>query len=324
MPQSEWKVPPGSQPRPQAYGYDLDRTLSAVMGLSATVPSDAFTAETLGTERAGNAVLIRGDGIVLTIGYLVTEATSVWLTLSDGRVAPGHVIGFDGETGFGLVQALARLDVPPIQLGRSAAAAVGDPIVIGGAGGRRRSVAGQIASKQEFAGYWEYLLDEAIFTAPSHPHWGGTALIGQAGELLGIGSLQLQQETGPDRGEPMNMIVPIDLLKPVLDDMLRLGRPDRPPRPWLGLFATEIGGQVAIAGVAPRGPAEAAGLQTGDLVIEVAGRPVDDLASVFRTIWAQGDAGARIPLRLQREGRSLDRIVASTDRTLLFKKPVVH
>lgn len=324
MSPSDWKVPAAAQPKPQLYGYDLDRALSSVLALSSTVPSDAFTAETLGTERAGNAVLIREDGIVLTIGYLVTEATSVWLTVNDGRVVPGHVIGYDAETGFGLVQALARLDLAALPLGRSAPAAVGDHVVIAGAGGRRRSVAGQIAMKQEFAGYWEYLLEEAIFTAPAHPHWGGTALIGAEGELLGIGSLQLQRERGSGRTEHLNMIVPIDLLRPILDDMLRFGRPDRPPRPWLGLFATEIDGQIAIAGVATGGPAETAGLQLGDLVIDVAGTPVDDLASFFRAVWKLGVAGAAVPFKVQREGRSLDVTVASTDRALLLKRPVMH
>ncbi len=324
MSPSDWKVPPSAQPKPQGYSYDLERALSSVMGLSATVPTDAFTADTLGTERAGNAVLIREDGIVLTIGYLVTEAETVWLTLSDGRVAPGHVIGIDGETGFGLVQVLARLDLPALPLGRSSATKVGDPVVIGGAGGRRRSVAGRIAMKQEFAGYWEYVLEDAIFTAPAHPHWGGTALIGADGHLLGIGSLQLQQERSPDRAEHLNMIVPIDVLKPILDDMLRLGQADRPARPWLGVFATEVDGRVAVAGVARGGPAESAGLQLGDLVLEVAGRPVADLAGFFRAAWALGPAGVKVPMKLHREGRSLDATVHSVDRRKLLKGPVVH
>ena len=320
----DWKIPASSQPKPQLYGFDLDRTLSSVMALSATVPPDAFTAETLGTERAGNAVLIREDGIVLTIGYLVTEASSVWLRKNDGTVVPGHVIGFDGETGFGLVQALGRVDMPALGLGSSADTAVGDKIVVGGAGGRRQSVAGQIAMKQEFAGYWEYVLDEAIFTAPSHPHWGGTGLIGPRGELLGIGSLQLQQDVGPDRNENLNMIVPIDLLKPIFDDMLRFGRPQRPPRPWLGVFATEVDGHVAIAGTVARGPAEAAGLQVGDLLLDVAGEDVDDLAGFFRAVWRLGEAGVAVPVKLHREGRAFDATVISADRYRLLKRPVLH
>src|SRR5262249_55522549 len=186
---SDWKVPSSVQPKPEDYSYDLDLALAAVVGLRATIPADAFTAETLGTERAGNGVFIRNDGLVLTIGYLITEAETIWLSLSDGRSVPGHVIGYDQETGFGLVQALAKLDVPALEIGQSSAASIGERVVVGGAGGRHRSVAARIVAKQEFAGYWEYLLDEAIFTAPSHPNWGGTALIGPAGDLIGIGSL---------------------------------------------------------------------------------------------------------------------------------------
>src|SRR5579864_2053547 len=171
-PASEWKVPASVQPRPEDYAYDLDQALSAVVAVRSIIPGDAFSAETLGTERAGNGVLIRKDGLVLTIGYLITEAETIWLTLSDGRAVPGHVLGYDQETGFGLVQALARLDVPALEIGQSCAASIGERVVVAGAGGRARSVAARIVAKQEFAGYWEYVLDEAIFTAPAHPNWG--------------------------------------------------------------------------------------------------------------------------------------------------------
>src|SRR3984893_17514022 len=230
---SDWEMPPTVQPKPENYSYDLDGALTSLVGLRAIVPSDAFTAETLGTERTGNGVLIR-DGVVLTIGYLITEAETIWLHLADGRAVPGHVLAYDQETGFGLVQALARLDIASLPIGRSKTAKVGGPVVVAGAGGRKHSVVARIAAKQEFAGNWEYVLDEAIFTAPAHPFWGGAAMIGHGGDLLGIGSLQVQQARGEGQAEPLNMIVPIDILKPILGDLLTLGRPNRPPRPWLG------------------------------------------------------------------------------------------
>src|SRR3954470_2294890 len=237
----EFKVSPSVQPKPDDYGYDLDKALSSVMGVHAIIPNDAFTAETLGTERAGNGVLIDERGVVLTIGYLITEAETIWLHLNDGRVVPGHVLGYDQTTGFGLVQALAKLDLPALPLGDSTLVPLEESVVVGGAGGRQKSVAARVVGKQEFAGYWEYVLDEAIFTAPAHPNWGGTAVIGPAGELIGIGSLQLEQaREGAPTEDHLNMIVPIDLLKPILDDLLTLGRPNRPPRPWLGLYATEV------------------------------------------------------------------------------------
>src|SRR6202521_1157906 len=258
---SDWKVSPTAQPNPRDYGYDLERALAAIVGVRANIPADAYTADILGTERAGNGVLMRKDGLVLTIGYLISEADQIWLHLSDGSVVPGHGLGYDPATGFGLIQALAKLDLPALSLGRSGATKVGDKVVVAGAGGRERSVAAEIVAKQEFAGYWEYLLDEALFTAPAHPNWGGTALIGAGGDLLGVGSLQMQQ--APERGRPggdLNMIVPIDLLKPILDDMLKTGRANRPQRPWLGLYATEIEDKIVVVGLARGAPAQKAGL----------------------------------------------------------------
>src|SRR5215217_180427 len=266
---TEWKVPPAYQPRASDYGFDLDRALASVVGLHAIIPPDAFSAETLGTERAGNGVVI-DDGLVLTIGYLITEAEAVWLHLGDGRVVEGHALGFDSESGFGLVQALGRIDLDPLPLGSSAATAVGDRVVVGGAGGRTRSVACQIAAKQEFAGYWEYLLDEAIFTYPAHPNWGGAGLISNRGELIGIGSLQLERER-EGKAEHVNMIVPIDLLKPVLDDIRKFGRVNKPARPWLGMYLHEIEHKVVVVGIAGKGPAARAELKTGDVILAVGG-----------------------------------------------------
>src|SRR5258706_12173346 len=263
MPSStEWKVPPANQPRPGDYSFDLDRVLSSVVGLHSIIPADAFSAETLGTERAGNGVLI-DDGLVLTIGYLITEAEAVWLHVGDGRVVEANALGFDSVGGFGLVQALGRIDLDPLPLGSAADAKIGDRVVVGGAGGRTRSVASHIAAKQEFAGYWEYLLDEAIFTHPAHPNWGGTGLISNRGELIGIGSLQLERER-EGKAEHVNMIVPIDLLTPVLDDLRKFGRVNKPARPWLGMYSTEIENKVVGVGIFAKGPAAGGGLQGGD------------------------------------------------------------
>jgi len=320
----EWKVSRDVQPKPADYDFDLERALAAVVGVHAIIPADAFTAETLGTERAGNGVLIRGDGLVLTIGYLVTEAETIWLHLGDGRVVPGHVLAYDQESGFGLVQALARLDLPALSLGESSKAQLGERVVVAGVGGPQRSVAARIVAKQEFAGYWEYVLDEAFFTAPSHPNWGGTALIDHAGALIGVGSLQLQQARDQGRTEDLNMIVPIDLLKPILDDLLTLGRPNRPPRPWLGLYATEVDDKIVVVGLAGRGPARKAELRTGDLVLSVAGKEVHDLAGLYRSVWSLGRAGVEVPLLVYRDGRTFEVRVASTDRNRLLKGPSLH
>ena len=320
----DWTLPANLQPKPGDYAYDLDRALASVVGLSAQAPPDAFTAEVLGTERAGNGVLIRDNGLVLTIGYLIVEAEQVWLTTGTGRVVPGHVLAYDHVTGFGLVQALGRLDIPALPIGDSGRAPVGERVVVAGVGGRPRSVAARIVARQEFAGYWEYVLDEAIFTAPAHPHWGGTALIGPGGDLLGIGSLQLEHATSTGDTLHLNMIVPIDLLEPILDDFLTLGRPKRPTRPWLGLYATEAENKVVIMSTATGGPAEQAGLESGDVVLAVAGRAIGNLASFFRRIWALGEAGVEVPLTIHRGGKTFEVRIPSADRARFLKTPRLH
>jgi S1-C subfamily serine protease len=287
------------------------------------VPEDAFTAETLGTERAGSGVII-GQGIVLTIGYLITEAEEIWISLNDGSVVAGHPLAYDQETGFGIVQALGHLDLPALPFGNSGSAEPGTQVVIAGGGGRSHSVGAVIVGRQEFAGYWEYVLDDAIFTAPAHPFWGGTALIGPAGDLLGIGSLQLEQANASGETGHLNMVVPIDLLKPILNDLLTTGRANRPVRPWLGLFATEIEEQVYIAGLSTGGPAERAGLRQADLVVAVAGTKVTDLAACFRRIWALGEAGVDVPLTIARDGRAMQVTVTSADRNTFLKAPRMH
>jgi S1-C subfamily serine protease len=319
---TEWKVPLAFQPHPGDYSFDLDHVLNSIVGLHSIVPADAMTAETLGTERAGNGVVI-DDGLVLTIGYLITEAESVWLHRTDGRVVQGHALGFDAVTGFGLVQALGQLDLDPLPIGSSAKTQIGDRVVVGGAGGRSRSVASQIIAKQEFAGYWEYLLDEAIFTHPAHPNWGGTGLISSAGELLGIGSLQLERDRA-GRAEHVNMIVPIDILKPVLDDLRKFGRVNKPSRPWLGMYSTEIDSKVVVIGIAGNGPAARAELKTGDVILAVKGETISSQAEFYRKLWSLGAAGVDVPLTVHHEGVTFDVVLASTDRAKLLKAPRLH
>jgi len=319
---TDWKVPVAVQPRVEDYGFDLERALSAMVGVHALIPPDAFSAETLGPERAGNGVLI-DDGLVLTIGYLITEAETIWLHLGDGRIVQGHALAVDQETGFGLVQALGGINIDPLPLGSSAAAQVGDRVVVGGLGGRTRSVAGRIAAKQEFAGYWEYALNEAIFTYPAHPNWGGAGLISSQGELIGIGSLQLERAR-EGRAEHLNMIVPIDLLKPILGDMRKFGRVDKPARPWLGVLSTEIEDKIVVVGVSPRGPSARAELKEGDVILAVKGEKVASQIQFYRKVWGLGPAGVDVPLTLYRDGDTFDVTLRSVDRTRLMRRPQLH
>ncbi|HVZ00287.1 MAG TPA: S1C family serine protease [Dongiaceae bacterium] len=322
-PLSEDKVPAAAQPRPGDYRFDLDAALEAVVGLHSLVPADAFTAETLGTERAGNGVVI-GKGLVLTVGYLIMEAQTVWIHRNAGGAVEGHVLGFDYETGFGLVQALGRLDLPPLALGSSRDAPVGSRIVTGGAGGRAHSLAGSIVAREPFAGYWEYALDEAIFVAPAHPNWGGTALISERGDLIGIGSLQLESAAEGNATRLVNMMVPTDLLKPLLPDLTAYGRVNKPARPWLGLYATEIDNNVVIAGVASKGPAAQAELKTGDVLLAVKGEKVTTLLEFYRKLWALGTAGVDVPLTLHSRGVTFDVTLKSVDRAKMMRGPKLH
>jgi S1-C subfamily serine protease len=323
MPKTEWDIPSELQPDPDDYKFDLERALRAVVGLRANVPSDAFTADTLGTERTGNGVVIREDGLVLTIGYLVTEAETVWLITADGRAVPGHALAFDQTTGFGLVQALGKLDLPAMELGDSDTLEVGSEAILAASGGRHHAIEAKVVGRQEFAGYWEYLIDNAIFTAPAHPFWSGAALIGQDGRLVGIGSLILQQGDGKRRMD-MNMVVPVALLRPVLDEMLTTGRVGRTPRPWLGMYAMEGESGLVVGGISDAGPAAKAGIQAGDRILAVEDEEVTELAGLWRKLWSCGPAGTTVSLLVGRDAGDVAIRVQSADRASFLRSPRMH
>jgi S1-C subfamily serine protease len=323
METTNWAFPEELQPKPEEVRFDLGRALDAVVMLRAEVPEDAFTAAILGTERLGNGVVIREDGLVLTIGYLVTEARSVWLTTNDGGVVEGYPIAYDFTTGFGLVQPLGRLDAPALQRGSARSCQVGSNAIVIGHGGAEHALKARIIDKREFAGYWEYVLDEALFTAPAHPQWGGSALVAADGHLAGIGSLLVDESV---EGEQLqaNMFVPLDPLEAILDDLLTRGQSARPARPWLGMYTTEANKQLLVAGVAPGGPAARAGVRQGDVVLQVAGERAGGLAELFRSIWRLGPAGVEVPLTLMRAGAQMQVRLRSANRSDFLKKPQLH
>jgi len=321
--QKDWAFPAEMRPKPEDWRFDLDHALDAVVLVRSEIPEDAFTASILGTERAGNGVVISENGMVLTIGYLITEASVIWLATNKGTVVGGYPMAYDQATGFGLVQPLGKLGVKPIERGSASSIRVGENVVVAGHGGRAHALKATVFAKREFAGYWEYVLDEALFTAPAHPQWGGSALIGADGRLAGIGSLLVQEkiDAGTIQG---NMIVPIDLLAPILDDMTRTGRANRAPHPWLGMYVTEAGERLVVAGLAPGAPAERAGVHVGDAVIALGGEKPKSLADLWRKVWAHGAPGAIVPLKLARSGKMLELRLTSADRADFLKKPHLH
>jgi len=308
------------QPKADEVGFDLAATLAAVVMLKAEIPDDAFTASILGTERVGNGIVIRDDGLILTIGYLITEAESIWITANDGTVVAGHSLAYDAGTGLGLVLPLGRLSVRPLARGEAATVVPGDDVIVIGRGGRAHALKAQVFAKREFAGYWEYLLDEALFTTPPHPEWSGAALVDESGLLVGVGSLFVQEEFD---GETVkgNMFVPVDLLAPILDAMLASGHAPGPPRSWLGMYTVEDKGRLVVSGLADGGPADEAGVRLGDVVVEIAGERVAELAHLFRCLWRQGPAGSEVALTIVRNGAPVHLKVRTGDRNAYLKKP---
>jgi S1-C subfamily serine protease len=294
---------------------DPARRLEAVVRVQAEIPAAARTASLLGTKRAGSGVVIDDAGLVVTIGYLITEAMAAEVTTAAGRASRAEIIGFDTESGLGLLRAAEPLEVKPMPIGTAKGLAERTQVIVAGHGGAEVAQAAVVVSRRTFAGYWEYLLEDAIFTAPPCPAWSGAALIAPDGKLAGIGSLIVGDA---DSGFPGNMFVPIDRLKPVMGDLIVLGRPSS-ARPWLGANLQEIGGELVVRRVAPEGPAAGAGIQQGDRVVAIDGSQVRDLADFYRALWGRGAAGITVELTVNRQGEQHEIGVKTIDRYRYLK-----
>jgi serine protease Do len=286
-------------PQP-AQARDLEDLLAAVVRVKTSIEPDGRTVGTLGQKREGSGILIDTEGLVLTIGYLMVEARIAEIGLQDGRTIPATVVGYDHETGFGLLRVIAPPKVPPLELGSSADLKVGDPVLVASFGGPAMASPARVSARRAFAGSWEYLLEDAIFTAPPHPEWSGAALISREGKLVGIGSLVVNDARSGDTA-PSNMFVPVERLGPVLGDLLAQGRSAKAGRPWLGLTTNEVNGELVVARVVPGSPAEWAGVQAGDVIAGVDGERPTDLADFYRKVGAMGPAGVVVPLDLARD-----------------------
>ncbi len=288
--------------------------LSAVVGVRTQVPASARTAETLGTEREGSGVVIDDQGLIVTIGYLILEASRAEITLAGGNSLPVQIVGYDHNSGFGLLRANRPLDVTPMKLGDSAALQESARVLVSGFGGAEAARPAIVVSRRPFAGYWEYLLEEAIFTSPPYENFGGAALIGPEGKLLGIGSLVVGDAMRGERTVPGNMFVPIDTLKPILPDMLKIGRSSAPPRPWLGIYSEEHRGHLFVTRLAGGGPAADAGIQVNDMILKIDGSPVTSMEDFYRKLWATGQAGVEVQLLVLRDAQLLSIKIRSGNR----------
>ena len=291
---------PGPHPTQEDVGFDLEPTLAAIRPLRSSVPPDCHSAATLGTEREGSAILLDETGIFLTIGYLIVEATDVLIGGTDGDPIDAQCIGYDHETGFGLVRTVEPLDIPPIKIAPNIATVQRDsPVVVISHGGVEQSLLGNVADRRLFAGSWEYMLESAIFTYPLHPHWSGGAVVDrEEGHLVGVGSLFVQGVGGSGGEDQGNMFVPIDELKPILADLLRYGRRAGPRRPWIGAHTYEENGRIFVSRISKNGPADKAGLTAGDLILGVNGSLIQNQEDFYRKLWHSGKPGKIIKLKI--------------------------
>ena len=306
-------VPPRPDPGTAAEGPSaVDRVRPAVVGLRVRVPADRLSAVTLGTERSGTAVLLDRDGLAVTVGYLVLEATWLEARLDTGFTVGARVVGHDLESGLALIRLDAtRAPYPTVPLGEAAAVSPGDPVSIIGAlaEGPTLGLAARVTAVRPFVAYWEYMLERAFRVAPTHPAFGGAALVDADGRLIGLVSLRLPAG---------HVAIPIDLLAPVREAMVLDGRPARPPRPWLGLRALDAEGGILVAGLTPGGPAARGGLREGDVILHVAGTRVVDVTDFYRRLWARA-IGEDLELGIVRDGTPATVVVRPRDRYAAYQ-----
>jgi S1-C subfamily serine protease len=325
MPSVAWtapaqSAPPAKQPSKRAADakIDTDKLFGAIVKVSAVAIANARSAATLGHERQGSGVVIGDNGLVLTIGYLIVEADDVKITDARGRTLPATIVGYDHASGLGLIRSVVPLNVAPVSLGDSSKIAEHDPVLIASSGDDGAAFA-WVVSKRLFTGSWEYQLDDAIYTSPPTMNWSGAALIDRDGKLVGIGSLIVREATDGDPKVPGNVFVPIDLLKPILADLVKTGHRSGPARPWLGVAADEVQGRLLVTRVSPESPADQAGMQVGDIILGVAGDTVHTQSEFYRKVWARGKAGDEIPLKVLQGVDVKDITVRSIDRTDYFR-----
>ena len=308
---------------PAAFSADAEDVLAAVVRIRMTAIPNARSNITLGATREGTGVVIDERGYIVTIGYIVIEAESIEITTQNDKTYPATLVGYDHASGFGLLRSSVPLGVKPMPMGAAEDVAQREPVMVLPAGGRDAASLAYVMSKRKFAASWEYLLDTAIFTSPPTMQWAGAALVSREGKLVGIGSLYVR-ETLDGAQQPGNMFVPIDLLKPILPDLIAKGRRAGPARPWLGLATEEMHGHLLVTRVSPEGPADKAGIRNGDIVLGVGRDPVTNHEELYRKVWGLGAAGVEVPLRILQGVEPREKKLRSIDRFEYFKEKPVY
>ncbi len=317
-------APPAEAPGDSAAYQQLLDAANAVVGVRMKALGNARSSRALGDERTGSGVLIAPGNLVLTIGYLILEADSVEVVTSRGRTVPATVAAYDHATGFGLLRPVAPLDVKPNRLGASSGVGELDRLMIAAGAGEEGVSVATVVSRRPFTGYWEYRIEGAIFTSPPRPDHSGAALINRNGELVGIGSLFVMDARTPGERLPGNMFVPIDLLKPVFDELVATGRQKGGMRPWLGMSSLEEDGHIKVLRVTEGGPADAAGIGAGDIILALNGPKVEKLDDFYKRLWAAGAPGVEVTLKVLHGGDIRDVRVRSIDRLdFVRKKPTI-
>ena len=298
-----------------------ENVLDAIVEIRISVPENARTAERFGTNRVASGVVIDKTGHILTIGFQTIEAETIEIVRKDRKTVNAIVVAYDRNTGFGLLRTTSPLQATPMPLGSSSAVKEGDPVLAASYGTQDAVRGVRVVARKEFAGPWEYLLENAIFTAPPIERFSGAALINSDGHLVGIGYLFSQLKIADQVAVPANMFVPTDLLKPILSDLKLSGSSKIPPRPWLGIRTEELYGRLIVERVTSGGPSEKAGIQTGDIILAVNNQDVQGMADFYRKVWALGKAGIDVPLRILQGIQIRDIVVHSTDR-IQYLQPV--
>ncbi|WP_428080339.1 S1C family serine protease [Candidatus Pelagibacter sp.] len=299
---------------------DILNIYKSVVKIDSIIPPEARTAQSLGTVRGGNGVVIDNKHI-LTIGYIVVEAETITITLPDGKKFPGELIGYDHTTGFGILRTIIQSNLTPLKIGDSDQLTKEDFLYVLPYLTEGRPSAVKMVSRRSFAGWWEYFLDKPIYTYPANSSFAGSALINEYGEVLGIGSLYVGDAAATGISSPGNMFVPINDLKPILDDLIENGRRTKDIKPYMGLTSSDNTGQVKITRVNDNGPAAKAGFSVNDTILAVNNEKINNIEDFYKVVWSFGGPGTKLQFDIERNQEKLNIELTTMDRNDFFVKP---